>query len=320
MSQTWKPDVLGAPFEVRTIELPDDDEGPVVASLVRLAAPSPHGRAVLHVHGFCDYFFHTEMARWWTERGWTFYALDLRKYGRSLLDHQTPHFVASLSEHYPELDAAWDLVTGEEGHSSVLVSAHSTGGLTVPLWAHDTQPEGLTGLVLNSPWFDLRGAPVLRTLPARAMLDQLGARQPYRAIPRPVSGLYGRSLHRDHEGEWDFDLHLKPLESRPVLAGWLRAVRRGHARLHRGLDLAAPTLVLSSARTTNPTRMGEDVFTSDVVLDVRQIRRWASSTGLHVTSATVPDAVHDVFLSRPAVRRRAYDEVARWQEAYVPLG
>ena len=34
----------------------------------------------------------------------------------------------------------------------------------------------------------------------------------------------------------------------------------------------------------------------------------------------VDGAVHDVFLSREAVRQRAYDEVTRWSEAYLPSG
>jgi len=55
-------------------------------------------------------------------------------------------------------------------------------------------------------------------------IDQIGARRPYLTIPRDVSGFYARSLHRDHDGEWDFDLAWKPLESWPVYAGWLRAV------------------------------------------------------------------------------------------------
>ena len=38
-------DVLGAPYEARTIELPDDDEGRVVATLVRRRAPHPTRRA-----------------------------------------------------------------------------------------------------------------------------------------------------------------------------------------------------------------------------------------------------------------------------------
>ncbi len=317
--EPWRPDVLGEPYAVRTFALPDDSEGPVIAALVRHAPESaaPQHGAVLHVHGFADYFFHTEMAEWWTQRGYAFYALDLRKYGRALLEHQTAHFVTSLEEHFPELDEAWRILTEEEGHDRVVVSAHSTGGLTVPLWAAKRDLGALTALVLNSPWFDLRGAPILRSLPARAALDQIGARQPYRVIPRPVSGFYARSLHRDLDGEWDFDFNWKPLESRPVYAGWLRAVRRGHTTLHRGLDLGVPTLVLSSARTGSPATFGEEVFRTDIVLDVTQIRRWASSVGRHVTSIAVDDAMHDIFLSRRPTRLRAYAELDRWLSAWV---
>ena len=76
-------DILGPDFRVETISLPPDPEGPVVATLVTLAPERPNGRAVLHVHGFADYFFHTEYARWWADRGYAFYALDLHKCGRS---------------------------------------------------------------------------------------------------------------------------------------------------------------------------------------------------------------------------------------------
>ena len=71
---------------------------------------------MLHVHGFADYFFQTGYAEWWTERGYDFYALDLRKYGRSLRPHQTPNYVADLREYFPELDAAWSRITERDGH------------------------------------------------------------------------------------------------------------------------------------------------------------------------------------------------------------
>ena len=58
----------------------------MVATLVRLRAAAPTRRAVLYLHGFVDYFFQTHLAEFFTERGYDFYALDLRKYGRSLLD------------------------------------------------------------------------------------------------------------------------------------------------------------------------------------------------------------------------------------------
>jgi alpha-beta hydrolase superfamily lysophospholipase len=87
---TSAPDILGPPYTAETLDLPDDDEGQVVATLVHRPAGEATDRAVLHVHGFADYFFQTAYAEWWTERGYDFYALDLRKYGRSILPHQTP--------------------------------------------------------------------------------------------------------------------------------------------------------------------------------------------------------------------------------------
>lgn len=311
-------DVLGAPWVSETIGLPPDEEGPVVATLVSRPAPNPTGRAVLHVHGFADYFFHTEYAEWWLARGFDFYALDLRKYGRSIRPHQTPTYVTDLHDYFAELDLAWWRITERDRRSAVVLSGHSTGGLVTPLWAHHRQPTGLAGVVLNSPWLDLQGAPWLRTAAAGRVLDNLGRRQPRRELTREVSGVYGRSLHRDHGGEWDYDLTWKPLESFPVRFGWLRAIRQGHAEVHAGLSVLAPTLVLSSASThltTDPD--DDDVHSHDIVLDVPQIRRWSASLGPHVTYVAVDGARHDVVLSRPDVRAQVYDELERWVGAYV---
>lgn len=311
----FETDVLGAPYTTETIPLRDDEEGPVHATLVRRRAEHPTGRAVLHVHGFADYFFQTAYAEWWAQRGYDFYALDLRKYGRSIAAHHTPNYVDDLHTYFEELDQAWNRISDRDEHDHVVLSGHSTGGLVTCLWAHDRRP-GLRGVVLNSPWFDLQGPPWLRTV-GTSMIKQLAARSPRKVIPRKVSGFYARSLHRDHEGEWDFDLTWKPLESWPVYAGWLAAIRHGHAELQSGIEVDAPALVLCSTRSTYPADMGEDVHTSDIVLDVAQIRRWAPCLGRHVTIAAIDGAVHDVFLSREAPRAQAYDELARFTSAYV---
>lgn len=309
-------DILGEPWQAETINLPPDFEGPVVATLVSRKAAEPTGRAVLYVHGFADYFFQTEYAQWWLDRGYDFYALDLRKYGRSIRPHQTATYVDDLGDYFAEIDLAWWRITERDGHDQVVVSAHSTGGLVLPLWADVRQPEALAGMVLNSPWFDLQGAAWMRSAPAGAVLERVGRRQPMREIPREIDGLYIRSLHREHQGEWDFDLSWKPLDSYPARLGWLRAIRRGQAALHAGLDVLAPVLVLSSASTKRPSEMSDDMYTHDVVLDVPQIRQWATSVGPHVTYVAVDGAMHDVALSRPLVRARVYDELDRWLTAY----
>jgi hypothetical protein len=68
----WEVDpVLGDGTSVRTIELGADDTGPLNATLVRHdAGAAAHDRALLHVHGFNDYFFHLHLADAFAARGW----------------------------------------------------------------------------------------------------------------------------------------------------------------------------------------------------------------------------------------------------------
>ena len=309
------PDVLGKPYLAETFDLPDDDEGAVVATLVSRRARQPTTRAVLHLHGFADYFFQTPAADYWVGRGYDFYALDMRKFGRSLLPHQTPNFVTDLSSYFEEIDEAMRRLRGRDGHDHIVVTGHSTGGLIAALWADARQP-AIAGLVLNSPWLDLRGNFLIRTA-GTAAIDQVGARRPYLAIPRDISELYAQSLHMDHHGEWDFNLDWKPMESWPVYAGWLRAVRRGHAKVHRGVDVGAPVLVMTSGGSAYPKVWDGSATRHDIVLNVEQIRKWAHKLGDHVTLTRIPGALHDITLSAEPVRKVAFDEISRWLDAYV---
>jgi alpha-beta hydrolase superfamily lysophospholipase len=313
-------DVLGAPYTRETLDLADDEEGPVVATLVHRPADGPPRAAVLHVHGFCDYFFGVGQAEFWTTRGYDFYALDLRKYGRSLLPHQTPNFCRDLAEYDAELDAALDAIRVRDGHRRVVINAHSTGGLITALWADRRRTEGIhvaDAFVLNSPWLDLQGSLFNRTVGTEA-INRLGVRRPYAVVPRTVSGVYVEAIHRDYRGEWDFDLTWKPRESFIVHAGWLRAVRIGHRTVHKGVDVDAPVLTLCSSRSTLPESWTEEAAMTDVVLDVRQIAKWSHQLGPHVTVVRLEGAMHDVFLSRKDVRDEAYGEVDRWLAYALP--
>ena len=59
------------------------------------------------------------MARRYQEHGYRFYALDLRKYGRSWLPHQLPNSVRDLREYHADIDAAL-AVLHAEGCATVL--------------------------------------------------------------------------------------------------------------------------------------------------------------------------------------------------------
>jgi alpha-beta hydrolase superfamily lysophospholipase len=308
-------DILGAPYVARTLQLRPDFEGAVTATLVYRPADGPStGKAVLHVHGFADYFFQTAAADFWCNRGYDFYALDLRKYGRSLLPHQTANYVDDLRTYHEELDQAYEAISANYRH--IVLSAHSTGGLTVPLWAAERNLQ-INGMVLNAPWLDMQGPAVGRHV-AMPVLGRLGSVRPLQEIPRKVSGFYARSLHRDYEGEWDFNLDWKPLHSWPVYAGWIKAIREGQARVADGIEVPAPILVLSSSRSGQPSSVIDPVVHStDIVLDVEQIRRRAPMLGRHVTLAQIDGALHDVTLSRPQVRKIVFEEISTFLSAYV---
>src|SRR5207249_7319683 len=100
------------------------------------------------------------LADFFVSHGIDFYALDLRKYGRSLQPHQTPNFCLDLSDYYAELDEATRIIKSE-GHNRLLVNGHSTGGLITSLWAHDRRADGIVdALFLNSPFLDLNAPPL----------------------------------------------------------------------------------------------------------------------------------------------------------------
>lgn len=318
MTSSTTVDVLGEPWMAETIGLPPDDEGPVVATLVSRRAEQPTSRAVLHLHGFADYFFQTEYAQWWLDRGYDFYALDLRKYGRSLRPHQTPNYIESLSDYFPEIGEAVRIVRDVDGHDTLLLNGHSTGGLIAALWADRVKGRGLAdGLFLNSPFFDLAEPLVMRKAGA-GLARALRSRFPKAKLPAGVSDRYPRSLHREHDGEWDFDLAWKPLLGFPVRAAWLAAVRRGQLRLHRGLDVDVPVLVMASTRSVRPTRKVLDVTGADAVLDVEHMARYAPRIGRHVTLVRIDGGLHDLVLSPEPVRTQVFEELARWTNAYLP--
>jgi len=313
----WVPDVLGPGYEAQTLRLRPDDEGPVVATVVR-HRPDPTvrpARAVLYLHGWSDYFFQTGLAEHWTTRGVAFYALDLRKYGRSLRAHQTPGYVDDLDTYDEEIHAALALVHEELGaHARVLLMGHSTGGLVACLWAH-RHPGRVAGLVLNSPWLELQGSGLLRHLSSPAVA-QLARFQPKAPLPNIDPGFYNRTLAAATGGEWTFDERWRPTPAFPVRAGWLAAVMTGHTIVARGLTIEVPVLMMASARTLISPRWSEAMRESDIVLDVELLARRAVQLGSCVTVVRIPGGLHDLVLSAPPVRARVYAELDRWSAGY----
>lgn len=315
----WTDDVLpGYRQHSLALGTDPDGEGELFATLVRTSDSIPSSSVVLAVHGYTDYFFNTELADHFAARGWRFYGLDSRRCGRSWREGQTPHFTTDLTHYDRELEGALAIISAENPAARVLVYGHSTGGLVVALWLDRVRSRGdtaalkIAGLVLNSPFLDLNGPAILRT---RATSTAIGAASRVRAtrvVRGAGSGGYGLTLHRAYHGEFDYNLTWKPIGGFPITVGWIHAIRRGQARLHRGLDVGVPNLVLRSDHSVAETAETQLLQRGDAVLDVAHIARWAGCLGNRTTSVPVVDAKHDVFLSLSEPRAAAYAELDRW--------
>ncbi len=316
---SWAPDILDG---YESLDLPLDvpraagepDDVTMVATLVR-RSPTRSRAAVLYLHGWNDYFFQTHLADVLADLGYDFYALDLRRYGRSLRRGHLPGFITDLDDYAVEIDQAVAMI--EADHDRLVLMGHSTGGLIAPLWAA-RNPDRVDALVLNSPWLDLQGSAMVRTL-GTPVIEAIGQNLPTSVLRLPDVGFYARSINAALEGEWDYDAELKLSPGPPIRVGWLRAIRQGHQRVAAGLGLTCPVLVMASTRTDFTRKWHEGLRTVDTVLDVEQIARRAVRLGRLVTVLRVDQALHDVLLSALDVRTMALEEMSRWLTAYAPV-
>lgn len=320
----WTADAVPG-WERRTLPLGRDDDGPVVATLVRVAraddgatgadgtAVADDRPAVLHVHGYNDYVFQAHVATALAGRGYAFYGLDLRRCGRSRLPGQVPHFTRDFAEYRADLDAAARVIRAA-GHPWVAVAGHSTGGLAAAGWAAARRSTGPDALVLNSPWLSLNGGRWRRATQTGAAAV-VGRLAPYRVVERGGSSAYQRHLHVANGGRWEYDLALKPAGGFPVRAGWLRAAVRAQRAVARGLRLEIPVLACTSAaggpnRDDNP-----DLTRQETVLDLPHMWRLAPRLGRDVTLVRIEGGVHDLSLSTDGPREQYLAAVLDWLDA-----
>jgi len=291
----WQPDRLLPGFEALELALPDDYDGPVVATLVRLPIAHAERGAALYVHGFSDYFFQRHMAERFAAEGYAFYALDLRKYGRSLRPHQHANFCKSISEYYGDIDAALEAI-GEP----VLLAGHSMGGLVCSLYAHEGDRRGeVQALWLNSPFFDWN-LPEWRKVQLH-LATAIGRYWPLLNDPKAFRPEYTRTLRT----EWDFDAALKPDYGFPLYYGWLGAITDAFEKVHRGLAIECPVLAMHSDH-------------ADVVLDWRHIARWSRTLGPNVTVLSFPGGWHDLVCSPGSIREEVFNQLFAWAESVQP--
>ncbi len=296
-------------YTIHTFQLKPDYEGEVVATLIEKKTEKPSKKALLYIHGFNDYFFQDHFADRANGLGLNFYALELRKYGRSILPHQKPNDFRKVREYFEEIDKAVDFIRKKEKNEKLVLVGHSTGGLIAALYAHDHRKDGLIdALILNSPFFEFNVPAFLKKTFVPLMVSLAG---PFPGLPSPV-GLdkgYGYSLHKSHNGEWDFDLKLKPDAGFTIHASWIKGIYTAQRELQQGLDIACPVLVMYSAKSVKPGNYRPEMQHADAVLNVKDIELFSHRIGKKVERAAFEGGVHDLLLSEKPVREKVFQKM-----------
>ena len=332
--EKWVPDVLGDKFEVRVSALQPDEEGGVLTSLVRRVIKGRRAKravkfAFLYIHGRNDYFFHEELAEDLAGIGAAFYALDLRKYGRSLRPWQTIGYADDLTVYDEDLAVAVATIRNDHPDIPLVVYGHSTGGLIATLWAW-RNPGIADALVLNSAWLELQSLTTMR--PAlHQVVSRLAAVRPRATVvgQSKINGYY-RSIAEGwaqsgfplpdslvgYEDDpavtgWNVRPEWKLPFSYPAPAAWMQAVLEGHAQIEKQVHLECPVLSMMSSSSHNEEQWTPDYFSSDVVLNADILAQRSAHLSNNVTIVRFPGK-HDLMLSDPEVRQDVYATIERW--------
>ncbi|MGO1440675.1 MAG: alpha/beta hydrolase [Brevibacterium yomogidense] len=346
-THAWRPDVLGGGFRSLDLPLPDDEQATLVAYDPASGAPRAaidrdtwatledsmprdllDDVAILYLHGWSDYFYHAHLARFWSHMGADFYALDLRGYGRNLDpervekahsprpdddEHvQRPGYITDLAEYDADLEAALAVIEETSPGRRIVVSGHSTGGLIAVLWA-DRNPGRLSGITLNSPWLEFQYSTTIRKVLQPFLGRGRSATTPLRLHMPNYSAVATSATH----GRLPYDARLKPTDSFPVYAGWIRAIFAGHAAVEDGLEIDAPVLVQTSTKSLRKIGYDPEMEATDIVLDVDAIARRSIHLGRTVALNRIPGAMHDLFLSHPAAQVDAFSGLLRFARGFL---
>ena len=310
MVKERKQDILGKGFYQREIPLKADYDGENKAVVVEKTLSANSKNAVLYIHGFIDYFFNKELAERFNEQGFHFFALDLRKCGRAFIpESQHLHYCRDISEYFEEIDITVNYIKTEFSIDKITLLGHSTGGLIASHYAHNKGGENIKSLVLNSPFFKFNFSDTeikINYLASKIISKIL----PFAKIRKNNISRYISSLHRDFNGEFDFDLLLKPQEGIPVYFAWVKAIVDSQKELQSGLNINIPILLLHSKYSYNRKKdNGVKYEESDVVLNVEDMKEYIDGIGKNIKTIELNKAIHDIFLSAKEVREEAYNEM-----------
>lgn len=304
----WHPDILDG-YEARYVSQGESFDGPCRSTIVRKLVPGGSRKAYLYIHGFNDYFFQAEMGERFVDSGFNFYAVDLRRYGRSLQPWQYPFNVRDMREYFADIDSALVQIR-QDGNTDITLSGHSTGGLTVTFMAVEKGARiGVDRVVTDSPFLEWNFPALYRKvlIPAVSLWGRIS---PDTKIPQGHCDGYAWSLLKQYHGEWTYDTVWKMIYSPPVTASWIHAVNNTQGQLRRkGHYITVPLLVMHSSRKVDGCAWTPAFQHGDAVLDPAMLQKRGMKLARNPVVATIDSGLHDLILSASPVRDAAYDTI-----------
>ncbi len=300
---------LETDYTCRTLKLNPDYEGEVVATLIASNFNTGNRKSVLYLHGYVDYFFHPHLGEKFHANDFDFYALDLRKCGRSLLKHQHPNYCRDMEEYFEEISIAIR-ETKNLGHSFYLL-AHSTGGLLASVYMNNGKEKGqVDGLILNSPFLDFNQSRLVKFfgICGAKLVSKVSN---YAKMEGALVSVYAESVHKDFYGEWDFNLDWKPVVGFPTYFKWIVAIAKAQKDLEHS-NITVPVLVMHSSGSIKMSKYSEKAMCNDIVLNIEDIKRLGRKLGKNVSLLEIENAQHDIFLSRKDIREVGFEKMFAW--------
>jgi Serine aminopeptidase, S33 len=256
-----------------------DGAGRGGAAVLRRRTARPSRRAVVYVHCLGDSFVPADLVGWYTDRGFHFYAADLRAVGGG--EPGGPELsgpAGELGAYFACLDAAITHLRAADAIDTVVVSGHAAGALVAALWCHarrGSQP--MDALILASP--------------------ELGAarRWPRRAAARRENGTVGRAS--------------------PLLAGAQRRLRHGLEIACPVLVMCPAVPGHGPGGSAGLLPLG--LLGAVGALGTLAGRRATLRLGEHVTWLTMDGGLPGQTPALAPERRHFLDELGRWLSAYL---
>lgn len=311
---TWHPDILEG-YESRFVDQGEAFDGPCRSTIIRLLNKRGSRKAFLYVHGFNDYFFQSEMGERYVDSGYNFYAVDLRRYGRSRLPWQYPFNIRDQKEYFADIDSALAQIR-RDGNEDITLGGHSTGGLTVILYAAERGDKiAVDRVVTNSPFLAWNFSPFMRKIAIPAV-SAIGGIFKNSKIDQSRCDGYAYSLLKQYHGFWTYNTNWKMIYSPPVTMSWVRAISKAQGVVKKKrANIKVPLLVMHSSRKIDGCNWTPEFMTGDAVLDPFELQKIGVTLGADLSRTVVcaiDSGLHDLILSEPRPREAAYDSIFRF--------